>query len=212
MSTSHHNKEKSSKAASPLNNKEAKVTTKTRPPKAPAYRPTGTTTLTGSANAKRLAAGILEVLGGLRPTSEGAEALGISLPRYYVLETRALQGLIDAMEPLPRGRQKKPVDIIETLQQDKSRLEREILRLQSLVRLAQRAIGLPTAEAIQQPPRKGSKASKTAAGEPGTKKKRRRNRTANRANKAVAALRKQADVDPSGNGSASAPVDPDSLM
>jgi hypothetical protein len=157
--------------------------------KSSTYRPTGATTLTGSKHAKRLTAGILEVLCGLRSAGEGAEALGISLPRYYVLETRALQGLIDALEPLPRGRQKKPADIIEDLHADKARLEREIGRLQSLVRVAQRAVGLPAAESMRAPSKRKSKATAS-----GTKKKRRRH--TNRAGKAVAALRKQVEDAP----------------
>jgi hypothetical protein len=43
-----------------------------------------------STQAKLEAAVVLEVLGGIRTPTDAAGALGISLPRYYVLEGRAL--------------------------------------------------------------------------------------------------------------------------
>ncbi len=189
MSASLTTNKKSEKAHG--NGRTAPTSSKPHGKKASKYRPTGVTTLTGSKHAKRLTAGILEVLCGLRSASEGAEALGISLPRYYVLETRALQGLIDALEPLPRGRKKKPADIIEDLQADKARLERDLCRMQSLVRVAQRSVGLPAAESMRPASKRKSKAGD------GDRKKRRRRHT-NRAGKAVAALRKQAEPEPGG--------------
>jgi len=99
-------------------------------------------TLTGSSEAKRLAAGILEVFSGLRGPQEACEGLGISLPRYYHLETRALGGLIAALEPRPKGRQRKPGDEIAGLVREKEQLTRELQRAQALVRAAQRAVGI----------------------------------------------------------------------
>ena len=58
----------------------------------------------GSREAKRLAACILEVLGGMRLPSDAATALSVSLPRYYQLEARALNGLLAACEPRRLGR------------------------------------------------------------------------------------------------------------
>jgi hypothetical protein len=55
--------------------------------------------------AKRLAAVVLDVLAGSRTPPQAAEALGVSLPRYYQLEARALGGLLAACESRPRGRQ-----------------------------------------------------------------------------------------------------------
>jgi hypothetical protein len=49
--------------------------------------------------AQRLAAMILECLAGVRAPPSAAEILGISLPRYYQLEARALQGLVAALAP-----------------------------------------------------------------------------------------------------------------
>src|SRR5687768_12360377 len=44
-----------------------------------------------ASEAQRLAATILEVLGGVRSPPQAAQALAISLPRYYQLEARALE-------------------------------------------------------------------------------------------------------------------------
>ena len=64
--------------------------------------------LPGSREARRMAALILETLGGLRTASEASEVMGVALVRYYVLEERALEAMIGAMEPRPRGRQRSP--------------------------------------------------------------------------------------------------------
>jgi len=52
---------------------------------------------------KRLAAAILEVLAGVRSPADAAKTLEISLPRYYLLEQRALAGLLAACEPRAKG-------------------------------------------------------------------------------------------------------------
>jgi len=100
-----------------------------------------------SKEAKRQAAVILEVLAGVRQPSQAAEALQVSLPRYYQVETRALQGLLAACEPRPKGRQPERAQELATLQQHNARLQREVARQQTLVRLAQRAVGVPVAPA-----------------------------------------------------------------
>jgi hypothetical protein len=104
---------------------------------------TGPRALTGSAKAKRQAAVILEVLSGLCSTTEGSRALGVSPSRYYALETRALAGLIEALEPKPRGRRKTPEDEIADLTKENERLTRELTRALALVRAAQRSLGVP---------------------------------------------------------------------
>jgi len=53
------------------------------------------------ARARTAAALILEVLAGLRTPGEAAETLGLSLPRYYHLEERAIAGLTAACAPAP---------------------------------------------------------------------------------------------------------------
>ena len=95
-----------------------------------------------SREAKRLAAVILEVLAGVRQPGQAAEALQLSLPRYYQVETRALQGLLAACEPRPRGRRPEVAPELTVLQQQNARLQRELARQQALVRLAQRAVGV----------------------------------------------------------------------
>jgi hypothetical protein len=147
-------------------------------------RPTGPKTLEGSREAKRTAAVLLEVLSGVRGPQEGAEALGTSLSRYYLLETRGLQGLITALEPRPKGRQMRPEDERDRLQRDKQRLERELSRSQALVRAAQRSLGLSS-------PAKAAGRGKLGS----TKPVRRRRRRVVRGSKAVAALRQAIAAD-----------------
>ena len=95
-----------------------------------------------SREAKHLAAILLDVLAGSRTPSQAAEGLGLSLPRYYQLEARGLNGLLMACEPRPRGRQAAAGAEAETLRRDNERLRRELSRQQSLVRLTQRTIGV----------------------------------------------------------------------
>src|SRR5580765_9107296 len=68
-----------------------------------------------SAEAKRLAAAILEVLAGARTPTEAATALGLSVPRYYQVEAQALRGLLQACEPRPQGRGRAPDSGLATL-------------------------------------------------------------------------------------------------
>ena len=95
-----------------------------------------------SREAKQRAAAILEVLSGGRTPAEAAQALAVSLPRYYQLEERALHGLLLACEPPPRGPVPDPVREREALSRECARWQRECARQQALVRAAQRAIGL----------------------------------------------------------------------
>ena len=105
-------------------------------------KPMGANALTGSSEAKRMAAIILEVLAGLRRTEDAAEALKVSLPRYYILETRALQGLIAALEPRTKGRQRRPGAEISGLTKERDQLQREVRRSQALLRAAQASAAL----------------------------------------------------------------------
>jgi hypothetical protein len=94
------------------------------------------------AEAKRLAAAILEVLAGARTPTEAATALGLSVPRYYQVEAQALRGLLAACEPKPRGRVRSVETEAKTLSKENQRLQRELTRHQTLARAAQRAMGL----------------------------------------------------------------------
>jgi hypothetical protein len=94
------------------------------------------------ASVKRQAAAILEVLAGERTPTEAATALAVSLPHYYQLESRALEGLVAACVPKPKGRVKSPTSEVASLRQQNERLQREVTRQQTLVRAAQRTVGL----------------------------------------------------------------------
>ena len=109
-----------------------------------------------SREAQRLATAILEVLAGVRTPGQAAEALSVSLPRYYQLEGRALRGLLASCEARPPGRARSPEKELATLQRQHQRLQRELSRQQTLVRLAQRAVGL----APPPPPAPAAKGSK----------------------------------------------------
>jgi hypothetical protein len=135
----------------------------------------GPHTVAGSDAARRAAAVILEVLSGVRGTAEGCEALSITPMRYYVLETRALQGLVGALEPRARGKRRNVEDEIFRIRREKVKLERELARTQALVRAAERTIGIPAVRA------------KSKITEDG--KKPRRPRRVARAGRAIAALR-----------------------
>ena len=95
-----------------------------------------------SREAKRLAAAILEVLGGQRTPSEAATVLGLSVTRYYQVESRALRGLLAACEAPGRGRAQNPLKEMIALRREKECLQREVLRQQALVRAVQRSVGL----------------------------------------------------------------------
>jgi hypothetical protein len=130
-------------------------------PKVMVNRPRNTVPIAPQASkeAKRLAAVILEVLAGLRTLPQAAEALQLSLPRYYQLEARGLRGLLEACEPKPKGRQPNPAREMAATQRENERLQRELNRQQALVRLSQRSIGLspPPAPAPKSPGKKGRK-------------------------------------------------------
>jgi hypothetical protein len=101
-----------------------------------------------SAVAQRLAAAVLEVLAGVRTPQQAAEALGVSLPRYFQVETRALQALVASCAPRPRGPGRNLERQLTALQRQHEQLQRQLSRQQTLVRLAQRHLGLappPTA-------------------------------------------------------------------
>ena len=114
----------------------------------------------GTSQAKRVAAAILEVLGGVRLPSDAASALSVSLPRYYQLETRALNGLIEACEPRKVGRVRSVASELATAQREIATLKRDCSRQQALVRLAQRTVGL-TAPQPAKPGPKGQRKRRT---------------------------------------------------
>lgn len=143
-------------------------------PKVRSGRSAGPKIVGGTGDSRRIAAAILEVLGGARNPAEAATSLGVSQARYYSLESRALSGLVHACEPRPKGRRRSPESQAATLERDVARLTRENARLQALVRVARRAVGL--AEAPVKKPQAGDR-------------RRRRRKASARALRAVAVLR-----------------------
>ena len=137
-----------------------------------------------STDARRLAAAILEVLAGVRTPTEAAQQLAISLTRYYIDEGRALQGLVAACEPRPRGRVRTPETELVTVRRECEQLRRQCARQQALVRVTQRSVGLvPAAAPAAKPDRAGAK-------------KRRQRKPTVRALKAVAVLQEEAPAPP----------------
>lgn len=135
------------------------------PPKPKTTRPGAG--LKGSPEAKRKASVVLEVLGGLRSPTSAATVLGVSIQRYYMLEVRALQGLLTALDTkLKPGSQPSPETALRRLSAERDRLERELLRAQALLRVAQRAVGLPPPAE----PAAAAKAGKTGKAGPGKRK------------------------------------------
>lgn len=140
-----------------------------------------------SVRARQLGSMILEVLAGIRTPQEAAASLGLSAQRYYTLEARAVEGMVTALEPRPRGggRRKGPDKQLAELKAECERLERELRRANSLVRVARRAIKLPAPPSAKD----RAKAKKTAK----TKGKRGPRRPAVRARKLARKLREQPD-------------------
>ena len=136
--------------------------------------------------ARMRAAAVLEVMGGLSSPSAAAEAVGVSLPRYYALEKKALEGLVAACAPSRhKGRQVSPAREVEKLRERIKCLEREAARNLAMLRAAQRAVGL-TAPAAKN----GKEAAKGKGGK-------RRRKPVVRAFVVAESLRGTAPADPS---------------
>jgi len=96
----------------------------------------------GSLEARKTVGLLLEVLAGTLSPSDAASLLGISTPRYYMVESRALQGMLEACEPRKRGYVRSAEKELELLQKKYEQLQRERDRYQALVRAAQRTVGI----------------------------------------------------------------------
>jgi len=105
-------------------------------------QPMGPKAVRGSDAARRLAALLLEAWSGVRTTQSASEAMGVAVTRFYQLEARALQMLVQAMEPRPRGRQQTAASELVKLKAERQRLMRDVERFQSLYRTSQRALGI----------------------------------------------------------------------
>jgi hypothetical protein len=118
--------------------------------------PLSKSTAAPSGEAHRRAAVILEVLAGVRTAPEGAAALKISVNYYYVMERQALRGLVAGCEPRPKGQRPNHERQLAALRQALERSQRACQRQAALVRVTQRAVGLPatpTPPVDHQPPR-----------------------------------------------------------
>ena len=149
----------------------------------------------GTGQANRIAVAILEVLAGLRTPAEAAQSLQISLPRYYALERRALEGLVAACEPKPLGKQPTPQTRIAALEKELQQARHECARQQALVRAAQRTVGLSLP--ATRPGKPKAEAAQAAAKNGG---QRRRRRPTVRALRAAKTLRENSSVPPPGKG------------
>ena len=147
-------------------------TTKSEPRVVPRRGKSSSPPAPASSQARRQAAAILEVLAGVRRPSEAAQVLGTSLARYYLLERRALVGLLRACEPLPRGPGLDLSRRITVLERENRRLQRECDRQQALVRAAERSLGLgmPAVKSV-------AKGKEEPAGGGGAKRRRSRRPT-----------------------------------
>ena len=113
-----------------------------------------------SREAKRIAACVLEVLAGASSPTAAAAALDVSLPRYYLLEQRAIEALVNACEPRT-GRTISPIREVDVIRKQLERAERDATRYQTLLRVAQRTIGLAPATTQTGAKPKGSKGKRT---------------------------------------------------
>ena len=156
-----------------------------------------------TSQARRQAAAILEVLAGMVRPAEAAQALEVSLPRYYQLEHRALVALVAACEPVPRGPQSNPRRQIAALERENRRLQRECDRQQALVRAAERNLGLALSTAAKTT----AKAKEQPQGSNGSPRRRKRRPTV-RALKAARTLRAESQAVSSEEGTAAAEIAP----
>ena len=142
-----------------------------------------------SRDAQRVAAVVLEVLAGVRTPTEAAAAVSLSLPRYYLWEQRALEGLVRACEPRPKGKAASERHQIAVLEKEVVRLRQDCARQQALVRASQRTIGLAASpQPAAKPAAKPSGKATAKAGGAVVGKAKRKRRPVARALKAVAAL------------------------
>jgi hypothetical protein len=162
-----------------------KKTTKSKAGSKPAVKRTLRSAATPS-EAQRLAATILEVLAGMRSPPEASQALSISLPRYYQLEARALEGLVAALAPRPLGKQPSLENRVKLLEKQLAAAHRQCARQEALFRVTQRTLGLVIAT-----PAKSTAPERDPLG-------RKKRRPVVRALKAARSLQTQADAhDPS---------------
>lgn len=148
--------------------------------------------------ARRLAAVILEVLAGVQTPTSAAAALGIGVPRYYLLEQRAVAGLVSACEPRRKGPPMNSDRELARLERELAVARRELSRQQALARVAQRALGLKPPSASSPGNGRGKPGSSPATGGSGGGggKKSRKRRPVARALRAARVLKSDSTIRP----------------
>jgi hypothetical protein len=139
-----------------------------------------------SAEACRRAAAVLEVLAGERTPQQAAAVLSMSVNYFYLLERKALQGLLRGCEPQAKGPPPPSAERkLAALECELARCRRECQRQAALVRATQRAVGLPASPAPEAPKTGGK-----------TGPRRRRRRATVRALRAAQIVRKNSTSPP----------------
>jgi len=160
------------------------MTTTSNPDAAVAEDPTTeriqTTTERKPRDGRLVALAVLETLAGEKTPTEASESLGVSLTYYYTLENRALEGLVKACKPKPKGRQWTAERELAEVRKENGQLRREVRRAQAVARAAQRSLELA-------PPPKPGRSQKATA----KKKGRRKKKASVRALKAVRRLQSE---------------------
>lgn len=142
--------------------------------------------------ANRRAAVVLEVLAGLRSPGDAAESLKISMAYYYVLEKKAIAGLVQACRAAPRGRVgPTPESQLAKLQRELEQCRNECQRQAALVRAAERSLGVPAV------PRKKPSQPADKNGKVG--RQRRKRKPSVRALQAAERLRKNSSLENGGS-------------
>jgi hypothetical protein len=109
---------------------------------------------------------VLSVLSGEKPVTEAIAEARISRPTYYQLETRALNAMLAALNPLGSSSESGSPDLsvaaarIEELQRQVRRLEQDKRRAQRLLLLMRKAMCSPvTARRRGRPPKNAFRGS-----------------------------------------------------
>ncbi len=127
-----------------------------------------------TSDAQRRAAVILEVLAGVRTAQEAAGVLNISSNHYYILERKALAGLVAACEPAAHRGPAPDAELrLKKLEQELARCRQECQRQAALVRATQRAVGVPVT-----PTAEDTQGKRKRNGKPASRRRRRQPRAA----------------------------------
>lgn len=115
--------------------------------------------------AKRRCVMILNVLSGRLPVSDAIEAAGISRAAYYQQEAKALQGMLEALEPTPRGKppSSDATKEMTALRKKVESLQEQNRRLEKLVSLTSKILDTGSVKASGGRKRKKRTAKETTS-------------------------------------------------